>query len=93
MPEEELVGAKRKRLEQQNYQPDQFATKDRLGVELFTIVFFSVLGLTLVCLAVGVYLSTNATPSESVKAMQADVMTMFKLGCGAIIGMLGGKQL
>jgi hypothetical protein len=49
-------------------------------------VFLSVLILTVVCLLVAVFL-----PDESETAAAA--RDMFKVGCGAIFGLLGGKSL
>jgi uncharacterized membrane protein (Fun14 family) len=64
----------------------------------FKLVFLSVLGLTILSLLIGCTLvgltirtARNMTPQENV---MLDLCTStFKLGFGAIIGLLGGKAL
>jgi hypothetical protein len=59
---------------------------------VFKLVFLTVLGLTIVCLAVSLYLATSIQ-NEAVKSLNEKVLTVFNLGCGAIIGLLGGKAI
>lgn len=61
----------------------------------FTLVFFSVLGLTVLCLLLSVYVSSHldagASNVEAMKSLNEKLLSMSTLGCGAIIGMLGRK--
>lgn len=60
----------------------------------FKLVFLSVLGLTLICLLLAVYLSLNATQgNKAAEALNEKLLSVFTLGCGAIIGLLGGRTL
>jgi hypothetical protein len=60
----------------------------------FYIVFFSVLGLTLVSLSINVYLVVAIeNPPEQVGRLIETVSTSWKLGFGALVGLLGGKTL
>jgi len=59
---------------------------------VFKLVFLSVLLLTLLCLGISVYVSLyGATPAA--QNLNDKVLAVFNLGCGAIIGLLGGKSL
>jgi len=58
----------------------------------FKLVFASVLSITFICLGVALYL-TMQTPSDAIKSLNEKVLSVFTLGCGAIIGLLGGKAL
>ncbi len=59
---------------------------------VFKLVFASVLSITLICLGVALYL-TLQTPNDAIKSLNEKVLSVFTLGCGAIIGLLGGKAL
>jgi hypothetical protein len=59
----------------------------------FKLVFFSVLGLTVLSLIVGVVLVLLPNPSEEAKRLTETCSTIFKLGCGTIFGLIGGKAL
>ncbi len=59
---------------------------------LFKMVFLSVLFLTLLCLGLALYLSLHQE-TAAIKNLNDKVLTVFNLGCGAIIGLLGGKTL
>ena len=59
---------------------------------VFKLVFLTVLGLTIVCLAVSLYLAMQQQ-NEATKSLNEKVLTVFNLGCGAIIGLLGGKTI
>lgn len=58
----------------------------------FRFVFGSVLGLTLLCLAVAVYLVLEPQ-SEAIKSLVEKVISVFTLGCGAIFGLISGRTL
>jgi hypothetical protein len=58
----------------------------------FKLVFLSVLGITLVCLVLAVFISLQ-TQNEAIKALNDKLLSVFTLGCGAIIGLLGGRTL
>ena len=64
---------------------------------IFKWVFLAVLGLTLLSLGLDVYLVTNLNPGETVtdemKRLIETCSTAFKLGFGAIVGLIGGKAL
>jgi hypothetical protein len=59
----------------------------------FKLVFFSVLGLTVLSLIVGVVLVLLPNPSEEAKRLAETCSTIFKPGCGTIFGLIGGKAL
>ncbi len=80
----------RSNIEREKVGAESYATKDSVGVDRFYVVLASVGFLTLICLGVAVYLAT-LTASETVKSTHEAALTIFKLGCGAIIGLLGGK--
>lgn len=58
----------------------------------FKLVFLSVLGLTLLNLLTAVVVScVPQTPATG--QIVTTTLDMFKVGCGAIFGLLGGKAL
>jgi hypothetical protein len=61
----------------------------------FKLVFCSVLGLTVLSLGVSVYfaLAYDSPPSEEVKRLIETCSTTWKMGFGAIVGLIGGKAL
>lgn len=60
----------------------------------FKLVFVSVLCITGLSLLLGVSLALYADPAnESVKPLIDTCSTTFKMGFGAIVGLLGGKTL
>ncbi len=59
----------------------------------FLLVFATVVLLTLVSLGVSVYLALRPDPSEEVKRLIETCSTTWKLGFGAIVGLIGGKAL
>jgi len=59
----------------------------------FKLVFLSVLGITVLSMMIGCYLVTVHAESDAGKALMTTCMTTFKLGFGAIIGLLGGKTM
>jgi hypothetical protein len=63
-----------------------------LGVAPFKLVFFSVLGLTLVCIILAFWLTLHQQ-TEAIKSLSEKLQGVFTLGCGAIIGLLGGRNL
>ena len=58
---------------------------------LFKLLFLSVLGLTVLSLIVSVYLVTRDNPSEEVMRLAETCSTTWKLGSGAVVGLIGGK--
>ena len=60
----------------------------------FKLVFLSVLGLTLLCMVVMIWLAVRVqNPSQDVGRLIETCSTAFKLGFGAIVGLIGGKAL
>ena len=59
----------------------------------FKLVFVSVLGLTILCLIIGCSLVGLGVKSDEGKVLFELCTTAFKLGFGAIIGLVGGKAL
>jgi len=59
----------------------------------FKLVFVSILGLTILCLIIACSLVGLGIKSEESKVLFDLCATTFKLGFGAIIGLVGGKAL
>lgn len=59
----------------------------------FKLVLFIALGLTLLSLLTSILLAIIATPSEDTKRLIETCSTTYKMGFGAIIGLIGGKAL
>jgi uncharacterized SAM-binding protein YcdF (DUF218 family) len=59
---------------------------------VFLLIFGSVLLITLICLGVSLYLSMQI-PSDAIQNLDEKVLAVFTMGCGAIIGLLGGKAI
>ncbi len=59
----------------------------------FKLVFFSVLGLTVLSLVASFVLVFVPNPSDEAKRLGETCSTIFKLGCGTVFGFLGGKVL
>lgn len=59
----------------------------------FELVFLTVLGLTLIFLVVSVVLAVWAPPTAQVANIIDSCSSMYKLGFGAIVGLIGGKKL
>jgi putative Mn2+ efflux pump MntP len=59
----------------------------------FKIVLLSALGLTLLSFVVGVLLALQSVQTPTVVGLIETCSTVFKLGCGAVFGLLGGKSL
>jgi hypothetical protein len=69
-------------------------TKKIVAGPLFKFVLITVVGLTVLSLAVAVVLATlYPQPSDQVKGLIETCSTTFKIGCGAVFGLLGGKAL
>lgn len=58
----------------------------------FKLVFLSVLSITLLCLVLAVFLALREQ-NEATKNLNEKLLSVFTLGCGAIIGLLGGRTL
>jgi hypothetical protein len=62
--------------------------------KLFKIIFLSIIGLTIISIVIPVLLVLIfPTPSEEVKRLIETCSTTWKLGFGAILGLIGGKSL
>jgi len=78
-------------------QPKMPIKKDKLDdsldvARIFKLIFLSVMSLTVLSLAVNVYLLFSfPTPSEEAKRLIETCSTTWKLGFGAILGLIGGK--
>ncbi len=59
----------------------------------FKLIFFSVLGLTILSLAACIALAISARQTDAIKNLIETTSTTWKMGFGAIIGLLGGKAL
>lgn len=59
----------------------------------FKLVFWSVLGLTILSLLVSVWLATWGKETEETKRLIETCSTTWKLGFGALVGLIGGKAL
>ena len=60
----------------------------------FRLVFASVLAITLACLVVSVLITPRLLPeSPSAKSLNDTVLSVFKLGFSAIVGLLGWRGL
>jgi len=58
----------------------------------FWVLFFSVYGLTILCALMSCYLSVHYA-NDTVRALNEKLQSVFTLGCGSIIGMLGARRL
>jgi hypothetical protein len=59
----------------------------------FKLVLFIVLGLSVTSYVGSVLLALFATPTDQTNNLIEAGSTIYKIGCGAIIGLLGGKVL
>ena len=59
----------------------------------FKLVFLSVLGITVLSMVLSCYLVASGAASEDKTALVQACLTTWKLGFGAIIGLLGGKAI
>lgn len=61
---------------------------------VFKMVFLSILGLTILSAGTGIALAIFvASPSAELRGWNETCSTAFKLGFGAIVGLIGGKAL
>lgn len=77
------------------YDPPQQAVRanTRTIMPVFWPTFLTVSGLTVLSLAVSVYLAVVPQQSEEVKRLIETCSTTWKLGFGALVGLIGGKAL
>lgn len=59
----------------------------------FNVIFFIVTGLTVLCLAVAVFLIFYGPQSEAQNRLGETCSKGFMLGLGVIFGLMGGKAL
>jgi len=59
----------------------------------FKLIFFSVLGLTVLSLVASFVLVIREQQTEETKRLAETCSTTWKLGFGAIVGLIGGKAL
>ncbi len=59
----------------------------------FKLIFFTVLGLTILSLVVSFVLVMRETQTEETKRLAETCSTTWKLSFGAIVGLIGGKAL
>lgn len=59
----------------------------------FKLVLWIVVGLSLLSFLASILLAVFATPTDQTSNLIETGSTIFKMGCGAIIGLLGGKVL
>jgi hypothetical protein len=59
----------------------------------FKLVLFIVLGLSVASYLGSLLLALFAVPTDQTKNLIETGSTIYKIGCGAIIGLLGGKVL
>ena len=59
----------------------------------FKLIFGTVVALTTLSLVLSVLLATFGSDSEQVKSTMEACSTMYKMGFGAIVGLIGGKVM
>lgn len=59
----------------------------------FKLAFITATTLTVVSLAVAVWLAIKAEQNDAVKGLVETCSTTWKIGFGAIVGLIGGKTL
>jgi hypothetical protein len=64
-----------------------------IGTDAFPLVFSCVLGMTMFSAIVSVYLASRGADTQRVNSLIETYSTTWKLGFGAIIGLLSGKAL
>ena len=58
---------------------------------IFKLIFITVIALTILSLVVSIYLVTMPNSSDEAKRLVETCSTTYKLGFGAIVGLIGGK--
>ncbi len=83
------------RTQTQSDEPEHGSTRPHEdGADLtarFKLIFSTVVALTLLALIVNVLLAIFGSESEQVKAAAETCSTTYKMGFGAIVGLMGGK--
>jgi hypothetical protein len=59
----------------------------------FKLVVLIVTGLTVLSLAVSIFLALDPNKSDQINGLIETCSTTYKLGFGAIVGLIGGKAL
>lgn len=59
----------------------------------FKLIFLGVLGITVLSMLLSCYLLASAPRSVETTALMNAFMSIFKLGFGALIGLMGGKAV
>jgi len=59
----------------------------------FKLIFISLLGLTIFCFAICLYLSFQDPPNIAQTKLFGTCETMMQMGFGAIVGLIGGKRV
>ncbi|WP_457391954.1 hypothetical protein [Roseateles sp. P5_E1] len=60
--------------------------------DYFPWILGIVVTITLLCLFMALYESRIANPNEQSKQLFSVLVDIFKIGCGAVIGLLGGRK-
>ena len=75
------------------YQNDNQTSKTIGLPSSFKLIFISLLGLTLLCFAICLYLSFQDPLNIAQTKLFGTCETMMKMGFGAIVGLIGGKRV
>lgn len=64
-----------------------------IGVDAFPLIFACVLGMTMFSAVISVYLASRGADTQRVNSLIETYSTTWKLGFGAIIGLLSGRAI
>jgi len=74
--------------------PNNDETAKKIGLSpLFKMSFIAVVGFTLIFFIASLYISSQENLNPSQGELFTSCSTLVKLGFGAIVGLIGGKQL